>query len=115
MKDTVFYFNFFNEDTDQETIKGFIIKNYENIEAELTVLDDLESEYGVHDWSSRPDPRVNGIGFTSYEVDEALYDELMNNWREYFVSIVGEENVTQVFTVSMMNDYEIYVHFLSKL
>jgi hypothetical protein len=46
------------------------------------MLDDLESEYGVHDFSCSGSET---IGYTSYEVEVDKQLELMNKWRQFFL------------------------------
>ena len=117
MKPTVFYFDFYNEDTDELVSKGF------NINADVggeefiygdeyeDIAQNIESEYGVHDWYTSPSDEVFGIGYTTYEVAPELIDRVMADWRQEFVDLVGESAVTAVVTLSDItanSDYEIY-------
>lgn len=53
-------------------------------EGELDIVADLEAEYGVHDVSMRPHEEF--MGFSTYEVPEDKVTELMNRWRDWFIS-----------------------------
>ena len=127
MKDAVFYFQFEGSSGKHIATKGFIIKaegvnkivayhnvaNFDDFSSD-TLYDDYTShveEYGVHDWSSSPDDRVFGIGFTSYEVKKSQIDKLLNEWRKMFIEVAGEENVGKIVDVrvgDMANDYDVY-------
>ena len=119
MKDTVFYFGFSLYDPDTEiddyVNKGFVIRNFEfcvddEDEAEkrteewLLVVDNFESQYGVHDWATSPDDRVDAIGLCSYEVKKDKIDELMEGWRQHFID-KGHE-VTEVVNYIPNDEYE---------
>ena len=100
----VFYFNFYDENTETESTYGFIVNNPGNLYAKTGVAgfhefneilyDDitekLESEFGVHDWSSSPNEAVNAIGYTTYEVETDDIPVLMNKWSEWFSNNGGE-------------------------
>jgi hypothetical protein len=138
MLPTVFYFDFQNDyfDENDKTITsyGFIISSEgtENIlrnthsvdfkefidsvdsdDALLAYSQDIESDYGVHDWGTSPDPRVNAIGYGTYEVEKSKIAKLMNTWREVFVKLAGADNVSQVVQLSKTgngggNDFDVY-------
>ena len=107
----VFYFDFYDSEEDFSTVYGF---NMELASDSILIEDfdesydffwsDTESDYGVHDWSSSPNDNVIGIGYTSYEVDPGKYDELMEKWREYFVSRPDVTNVTGIVQLPNSND-----------
>ena len=70
----------------------------------LDDVDEFESRYGVHDWSTSPDDRVHAIGFSSYEVEQDKVDELMEGWRQHFIT-KGLE-VTEVVQYISDDDYD---------
>ena len=126
MKPTVFYFEFYDENTEKSIVKGFNINvDFHSISPDCEFNDfcedsdfsnhvcAMESDYGVHDWSSSPRDEVNGIGYTTYEIPRKNIDLVMDKHRQFFVDLVGEENVTPVVTigddVSMDDDYVIYL------
>lgn len=94
----VFYFTF--REGDRGLTYGFIVSNraplFTGLNAldfnEFTelmydaVVDDLESEFGVHDWSTSPNLDIDAIGFTSYEVEPDQVLVLLERWRTWFVS-----------------------------
>jgi hypothetical protein len=105
MNKSVFYFDFFNSETEESVIYGFNInllnadleedldKDYENHCA------DTESDYGVHDWSSRPHDMIIGFGYTSYEVEPENYLKVMELWREYFESRSDVQDTTEIVEI----------------
>ena len=125
VKDTVFYFEFslYDEETDNGELfsKGFIIKDYEFLSDDQDKCDafedtcsDIECKYGVHDWCTSPDDRVDGIGYCSNEVEKI--DELMEVWRQVFIKEGAE--VTEVADFNWEdgdNDYDIYQKLLGDL
>ncbi|KVP17415.1 hypothetical protein [Burkholderia ubonensis] len=94
----VFYFSF--QDGDAARTYGFIVRNVSMLLAALNaedfsaftellyddIVDELEGEYGVHDWSTRPSQEVEAIGFTSYEVEPEDEKTLLERWQAWFVS-----------------------------
>lgn len=63
---------------------------------------DLESIYGIHDWSTtggRDDGAIEDIGFTTYEVDPKEVTALLLIWVKILtnagIKIVGSWNVTK--------------------
>lgn len=124
MKDTVFYFGFslYDEETEDEDYlnKGFVIKDYEfsldedaggDIEQQwLDDIDKFESLYGVHDWITAPDDRVDAIGFCTYEVEKDKINELMEGWRQHFISKGFEVTKVVQYTPDRDHDsdYDIY-------
>jgi hypothetical protein len=94
MADVIFYMSFSldKEDEDENSVVknlGFIVhdaiftgdfnQHAEDLYDQVT--EPLESEYGVHDWSSGPVAGINAIGYCTYEVEEQLIPELMEKWR----------------------------------
>lgn len=125
MKPAVFYMKFFDEDTEEELTYGFIIQpvgvakiskvqqGKMSIDNSLFAkdADELETIYGVHDWSSAPSDEVEGIGYTTYEVERSRILELTSKWREVFMTLAGGDQVSEVVKISsadMQNDTEIY-------
>lgn len=110
----VFYFTFWDEQTEVLTRKGFILHLEEGVddsEKFLDQVDKMESAYGVHDCSSSPSPEVLGIGYTGYEVATKAYGALMGEWRDFFVALVGASKVSAVVDVSaeLESDLEIFL------
>lgn len=111
-KSLVFYFTFYDEDAKTETTFGFIARDPAALYTQLKVpsfagftevlydlaTEELESEYGVHDWSSRPTSEVDAIGYTTYEVGVDQVGPLMAAWRKWFSNNAG--NPTEVIQVS---------------
>jgi hypothetical protein len=94
MADVIFYMSFSLDDEDEDensVVKnlGFIVRdaifvgefNQHAEDLYDQVTEPLESEYGVHDWSSRPVDGINAIGYCTYEVGELSILELMEKWR----------------------------------
>lgn len=101
---SVFYFDFYNEDKNTEEsvsrLFGFNFNSSTPVDIEdgwfCDMFNELEGEYGVHDWSSSPNDEVSAIGYTSYEVDPVFQVELMKLWQQAFVNQFGKGNVTPV-------------------
>ena len=133
MKPMCFYFSFSltnpdDEDDDNiEDMRGFTVVPPSVLTQQMTELydefypylddgkftektEELEMTYGVHDWSSGPVDDVIGIGYSTYEVEVENIDNLMNEWREFFVSIFGNDAVSEVVVVqnTMGNDKDIF-------
>ena len=66
---------------------------------------ELEGNYGVYDWSTMPSDEVEAIGYTSYEVDSELIEDLMNEWRNALAEKCGDHNITKVYKLPQ-SDYE---------
>ena len=134
-KPAVFYFSFVDEEketdfkeADFEVRYAFNIseKGVAKIEAAcsdtfdqwtctglIEYAEEME-KYGVHDWSSSPDDRVYGIGYSTYEITSEKIQSVMKEWREIFISLVGAENVSLVVKVSAEGyDYEVYQEVLN--
>jgi hypothetical protein len=133
MKDIVFYMTLYDctGKGPHDVTRGFVIQKtaalYERLNqpsfAALTeyIFDektqDLEDEFGIHDWSTTPAKEVDGIGYRSYEVAPTQLDELLTRWRDWFVSL--GVTVTGVFElpvkdVQNLTDFDIYVDFLQQ-
>ena len=126
----VFYFDFSFDDVDDNdeylyVVYGFTFSGKEiSIEDEfesdswIDIVEKLESEYGIHDWSSKPNDNVYAIGYTTYEVEEDKVLELMNKWRERLVSVVGESGVGKITKIvdydTIGDDFDIY-NYLDKV
>lgn len=87
---TFFTFQFYKQDEDDIKVFRFdIIGDLSTYESFYKKYDDFEDRsmnmemYGVHDVYTRPGDLE---GFTSYEVDEDQYQELMENWKTWFVN-----------------------------
>jgi hypothetical protein len=129
MKPLVFYFTFDDPETDELSLHGFVIEDptkfYESLDVsnfddfdEIAVrlyevhTEEIEAEYGVHDWSSRPSEAVDAIGYTTYEVESDRIPDLMNEWRNRFVSagcVTTEVQRLDSETFGHGNDEEIYL------
>jgi hypothetical protein len=123
----VFYFSFYNDDDGSESLYGFtfsptavhILKPLlEDGDFYEEVCDDIESQFGVHDWSSSPDVRVEGIGYTTYEIVGDQIENCMQTWYNKFVELVGADNVgTNWFEIPVDkydNDYAIYEFLINR-
>ncbi len=83
----VFFFPF----TDPDQITKIKMMTDEGHDAYEATNDDLESEYGVHDFVTSGEHEL--IGFTSYEVEPEKWMQLVETWRTFFVEqgiAVGE-------------------------
>lgn len=134
MKPLVFYFAFeYDGDTEDDDVfigKGFIVdatvvekfmkkynpnypsEDFSETEEYLGMMSYLECDYGVHDWSSMPDDRVLAIGYYSSEVEVEKIDELMEKWRQVFVALGCETDVSRIVDIDLQsaskNDWDIY-------
>ena len=108
-KPGVFSFNFYDHSSGNIVKRcGFIfspnvikstdtdISLYDDYSWFQEAMDELESEYGVHDWGTAPTEDVIGIGYFSYEVEVQLIQELMEKWRQVFVKQSSENDVSQI-------------------
>lgn len=71
--------------------------------------EEMEKRFGIHDWSSGPCPEANGIGYTSYEIENP--NECMDAWQAFFVQLLGADNVSPWVTVgntSLNSDLKTY-------
>ena len=108
----VFYFDFYYEDesSDEDMVShlfGFNFKSESVIDISSGWFDaafnELECEYGIHDWSSSPSEKISSLGYTSYEVAPDVQVELMKKWQQVFVKNLGGENVTPVVFLGEIN------------
>lgn len=116
----VFYFNFVfsnkeDKNGDCETkIFGFTFHTITTSPSEEewfeTSLDELSSEYGIHDWSSSPCPDVVGIGFTTYEVDTVkCAKSLVEKWRKTFKKYKMKYVSDKIYEVkTQYSDMDVY-------
>jgi hypothetical protein len=102
----VFTFVFYHPDTEDTQTWGFIFSNkiadglngkditehqwFEN------AVNELEGDYGVHDWGTAPTNDVIGVGYNTYEVEFHLIAELMEKWRKVFVEQSSESDVSEI-------------------
>jgi hypothetical protein len=101
-KPGVFYM-YFSFDDGTEQLCGFNITP-EGVEQLQSIIDDgefyeefidgIESEFGVHDWSSSPNEAVEGIGITSDEIDKNMAAKCMDRWISTIGDFVGDECVS---------------------
>lgn len=102
---SVFYFDFWHSDAEESTVYAFNLTllnddlNEDLDEAYMNHCADVESDYGVHDWSSRPHKALSGFGYTSYEVEPENYLKVMELWREYFMSRSDVQDVTEIVEI----------------
>lgn len=95
----VFYFVFYDEDTDTNNVYGFVFAGpadeslLESDEFE-TLFDNIESKYGVHDWSTRPCDSIFAIGYTSYEIIDDQQIKCIEEWRQGISTLAGISNVS---------------------
>lgn len=113
----VFFFSFsmeYHEGKDEIINYGFTFDFGKQIpfpfdEAVMDEQDELESEYGVHDWFNMPDDRVIGVGYGSYEVERHRIKDLMEEWRGAFEIICDEVGEAVQFESDFnCSDYDIY-------
>lgn len=111
MNDIIFYFAFDVDDDGRKEVHAFSVThtpllyrslgvaNFDEMTDQLydLVTSDLESRFGVHDWSSSPAQGVDGIGYTSYEVSRSDIPVLMDAWRDWFNHHNGL--VSQIYTL----------------
>lgn len=96
-------------ETDEWSLDG---KTYTNIDYDFyeDAIGELE-DYGVHDFCTSPHPEVASVGFSSYEVAAEKIPELMNKWREFFLSTTGVNNVGPIVQIEFSgghSDLDIY-------
>ena len=64
------------------------------------IIDGIESEYGVHDYSTADNQHyIEVMGFSTYEVTRDKVEELMAKWRQVFVDggfTVGEKRIENI-------------------
>lgn len=107
---------------DREFTYGFIIYDaadkldIDEIYDEFT--EQIESEYGVHDWCSAPDPKnpIAAIGYTTYEVAYHEISQVMCRWKADLQQKLGENvRIGPVVKVPEPGtDYEIYQYIREK-
>lgn len=71
----------------------------------------IVDEFGVHDWSSRTNDAVEGIGYTSYEIELNKVDDCMYRWKTVIGEYVGDEHVSELVLIEIDNnddDFDIY-------
>ena len=105
MNKGVFYFDFFNPETEESVVYAF---NINLLNADLNEdLDtdyeyhcsDTESDYGVHDWSSRFNDEIIEFGYTSYEIEPKNYLKVMELWRKYLESRSDVQDTTDIVEI----------------
>lgn len=65
----------------------------------MEAREDLESDYGCHDFFGTMDPENYTVGFSSQEVEKDKHGELMSKWREFF-----EQNGYRVGAVEFLGE-----------
>ena len=105
MNSSVFYFDFWHSDAEKSTVYAFnltLLNDDLNEDLDSNYEDhcaNTESDYGVHDWGSRPHEFLSGFGYSSYEVEPENYLKVMELWREYFMSRSDVQDVTEVVEI----------------
>ena len=105
MNKSVFYFDFFNPDTEKSVVYAFNMNLLNaNLNEDLDTdygdhCSDTEMNYGVHDWSSRPNDAVIEFGYTSYEIEPKNHSTVMLLWREYFESRSDVQDTTNIVEI----------------
>ena len=131
MKPLVFYFTFSLEDTDKEITYGFNVENpltfykmlggetFEDVEDGIydEITQELESNFGVHDWSSSPNNNVDAIGYTTYEVEKNDISKLMTAWHNEFIKAgCSCSKVVEVSSNAVAgDDFAIYTDIKSQI
>lgn len=98
MEKFIFYFSFSLDNCDEQKTFGFLcsevdfgkfvyFQGFIEDMYDQDVVDDIESDYGVHDWATSPVEGVNAIGFCTYEVKEEEIPSLMKSWQKAFKTI----------------------------
>lgn len=105
--DAVFYFLFHEQDfgsnEPNDRHLAFYLTNlnrpWSEIENDVYEYEDqLEMKYGVHNWLGYG---ANVLGYSSYEVEAHHYDELMQQWRQSFLSMSPGCVVSDVFVLDI--------------
>jgi hypothetical protein len=83
------------------------------------ILDDLESDFGVHNWASGPDDRVLSLGsYNSYEVLPDRVRQLMDKWRQAFLKTAELDcsfgPVVEIPNEKSCDDWEAYQAVISQ-
>lgn len=107
---TVRYAFIGNIDTDQ---KSRVVNEIENRAPWFEdMLEDLESDFGVHNWHSGPDDRVICLGaFASYEVPPSRVMDLMEKWRSSLLrSVPGHPGFGSIVAIPTqdISDWDIF-------
>lgn len=109
------YYGFNMDVPDDKSEDGYYFFNTEFDESYDEFLDNMEGEFGTHDWSSSPHDDVLGVGYSAYEAPFKTIPTIMEKWREYFESRPDVDNVTAVVHVDKtldevmnMNDKDFY-------
>lgn len=86
------YFRFHDENTDKDYLLPVTCceREYndwlEHDVSEVGFVSDMEN-YGVHDCNSGVDENEVSLGFTSYEVEEDQFPELLEKWKQKLVEL----------------------------
>lgn len=121
--DAVFYFLFHEQDFGSNEPKdrqlAFYLTNlnrpWSEIENDVYGCEDqLEMKYGMHNWLGYSwlgysGGEANVLGYSSYEVKEHHHNELMEKWRQAFVGICPDCEISAVYELphDAINDAEI--------
>lgn len=121
MKKVIFYFTFSFDEEDGVPIEethAFLCSNVDLkskafnqwIEDDVYAgeFENIEGNYGVHDWSTSPVDGINAIGFTTYEVSKSDVQKLMKEWQNELNKIFTNSVVSDVYLVDgNQNDEDI--------
>ena len=58
-------------------------------------VDEFENEYGTHDYCGSESDEFESICYESSEVEDFQLVELITKWRQVFVDLAGENNVSE--------------------
>ncbi|RYD39761.1 MAG: hypothetical protein EOP83_36290 [Verrucomicrobiaceae bacterium] len=78
--ETTYHFDFIGDATEIHRLRE-MVDNEEGAYGEM--VENLEHQYGLHDFGTTGDAEI--VGFGSGEVDEDKHHELMEKWREFFI------------------------------
>lgn len=58
-----------------------------------------EEKYGIHDYNDSPNPAVLSIGYQSDEIKSKNHLIVMNNFKEFFKGVFGENSTSDIFKI----------------
>jgi hypothetical protein len=93
----------FNFKPDAVNLDGLTIDDMQDDWYETT-CEEIESDYGVHDWNSSPCDNITAVGYCTYEISQEDAPVCVERWRQEFVALLGAENVsTQIYDLGSVD------------